>query len=755
SPAFYRPGIPRDLETICMKCLEKESRDRYESAASFAEDLRRYLDDESIVARPPTTAVRTVKWIRRNPWRFVASAALILAVAWGTQRLWRWEFYERPRLEYAAFVDFVNGVLEPAVKLDQKDLTRTPVHLRLTRSGRSGPITLVEVLNSRGYPAVLRPIQTFEVIPIYMEGLMGSQPNAEKTGETTKVEFLFTERKLAEVRARDRNGSVVWRILYDREVAEAPQDEVGARYVNIRGFNAASRSAATHIRVQRDAQGRDVKIAFYNTGEEPTPNGEGVYGYKAERNAAGHITLLTNLDREGKPAANRAGLTALAYNRDGNGRVTRVEVRDGEGRPALFDGVAAATLEHDSAGNVIRETRFGADGKLARTTGGNWALHEIARNERGDVVGRKYFRGEADGATTLVLEWKMAYDEFGHPAELGVSGTENFRRALRRDASGNVIEEKHLDPEGRVIVGEGGYAIRKRIYEFSPQGSRWIETFFDPSGEKMYGSNDSHRVITDFGPTGVLQRMIFEEFVPGKYRYYRDVILAEYDAQGNLRRNVTRHEDEKGELAITAGLRYTVMEENFDENGRVYLQWEIGCTESLGAPIFSYDIEYHRTGAWKRRTRQACDSERKPLPYISTGFGARVEEEFDTIGRLERRNETGFDEKVAGFNVRETKFSNEVLQSVAHKRSDGTAVEAVRVMINAVTLAQRKSAELKAGDQLLTVNGNPVPSAYHFTFNSFPGGWLEVLRDGQRLRIEGFEAGSIGIYLEDRAVVNP
>jgi serine/threonine-protein kinase len=57
SPAFYRPGIPRDLETICMKCLEKEPRDRYASAAAFTEDLRRFLDDES----PPTTRrTRTV-----------------------------------------------------------------------------------------------------------------------------------------------------------------------------------------------------------------------------------------------------------------------------------------------------------------------------------------------------------------------------------------------------------------------------------------------------------------------------------------------------------------------------------------------------------------------------------------------------------------------------------------------------------------------------------------------------------------------
>jgi hypothetical protein len=136
-------------------------------------------------------------------------------------------------------------------------------------------------------------------------------------------------------------------------------------------------------------------------------------------------------------------------------------------------------------------------------------------------------------------------------------------------------------------------------------------------------------------------------------------------------------------------------------------------------------------------------------------MGARTEEEFDTIDRLERMYETGFNEKVVGFNARESKFSNGALVSVSHKRSDGSAVEAVRVMITAVTPAQPKAAELKPGDQLLVVNGNPLASAYHFVFSDFPGGWMEVLRDGQRLRMEGFEAGSIGFFLEDRAVANP
>ena len=97
-PSRLNPAVPRDLETICLKCLQKEPQRRYATAADLAADLARFLDDEPIHARPVGRLERLGRWGRRNPVpALLAGALIVTSVAGLAAIVWQWRRAERAR----------------------------------------------------------------------------------------------------------------------------------------------------------------------------------------------------------------------------------------------------------------------------------------------------------------------------------------------------------------------------------------------------------------------------------------------------------------------------------------------------------------------------------------------------------------------------------------------------------------------------------------------------------------------------------
>jgi WD40 repeat protein len=123
--------VPRDLETICLKCLEKDPARRYESALALAEDLRRYAAGEPVRARPVAAWERGVRWVRRHPARaalLVVSCLAVLALTGAAVGL-----------AYNARLQTLNTDLEDAVaqtKASRDALSRLERWLRYVRDVR-------------------------------------------------------------------------------------------------------------------------------------------------------------------------------------------------------------------------------------------------------------------------------------------------------------------------------------------------------------------------------------------------------------------------------------------------------------------------------------------------------------------------------------------------------------------------------------------------------------------------------------------
>jgi serine/threonine protein kinase/tetratricopeptide (TPR) repeat protein len=124
-PRRLQPGLASDLETICLKCLQKEPCQRYESADALAEDLTHYLNNEPILARPTSHWDRGSKWVRRRPALaalVVVSTLSILATAGGG--LWYRADLNRQREVVRRRVEGVRDQAQQFVLLGEQEIRR-------------------------------------------------------------------------------------------------------------------------------------------------------------------------------------------------------------------------------------------------------------------------------------------------------------------------------------------------------------------------------------------------------------------------------------------------------------------------------------------------------------------------------------------------------------------------------------------------------------------------------------------------------
>jgi hypothetical protein len=527
-PRRRTPGLPRDLDTICQKAMEKTPARRYQTAGDFAADLRRYLRGEPILARPVGVLERMVKWVRRHPMA-AALATLLIVVAGAAGWLWRQDALQRRRDEAARQVQiehYVNvarrgGVLEGVGRLEEHQARRRYVSYRISR--RQGRVEKVEAVTGRGELSgreVHGSLTERHGRSVYIDD------NRDSPGlRECRFEYTYDDRgQISEESASDLQGRALWVFHY---TAHGPSTSTG-HFTEERGFpRSRAASGASYVAVTRTPEGWEREIRYLDGRGRPAPIQDGSYGLRQDHDARGLVQMQTLLNAEGKPMTGKNGFASVRQAFDDLGQQIESAYLGIDGRPARnADGISVIRQGYDEYGNPVEQAYFDAGGKpalhrdgYARVTktyderGGNtgWSLHgpdgkptlhsrwhytqtKMTLNERGRTRDQVYYGLDGEPTVTLpgVTKYVNTYDENGYQtsyASFGLKGEPVLdtwgvaKTVYALDKRGQRITEEYFGVDGRPITSNGGFA--KVTHEYDEHGREIGWAFFDVAGRPI------------------------------------------------------------------------------------------------------------------------------------------------------------------------------------------------------------------------------------------------------------------------------
>ncbi len=270
-PSVLVPGLDRDLEVVCLRCLEKDPSRRYASAAALAEDLDRWLRHEPLSIRPISLGERVLKWVRRRPVvaGLLAVVVLVSAVgavttAWGWRRAWT-ERAEATQLSYLASLQLAERHLDYGETSDARRLLLSqPESLRGWEWGR-----LMALAHDRLMRTNVLTMQT-NAAESWRELSLEVSPDGEW--------FAVIDRTVAEVRSVISGALVYRHESINDPIVQIAFPSIGRQFVTVqrgpilrfRNLNDGREDRALQLETEGATPGFEetpVRVAFHPDGQ--------------------------------------------------------------------------------------------------------------------------------------------------------------------------------------------------------------------------------------------------------------------------------------------------------------------------------------------------------------------------------------------------------------------------------------------------------------------------------------------------------
>ena len=520
APRLLNPSVPRDLETICLKCLEKEIARRYPTAQALADDLGRFLEGEPIRARPVGPLGRGWKWCRRRPALAGALASLSATFLLGLAGvIWQWQQTRLAnvageRREYANQIALAQSVIGSRQFERATDILngRTPERYRGWEWGwllRQCHQDLMTLTNAGGLFAVFSPDSRFLAIQgpstnILLWDLRTDKPVQSFVGHTFRygvsyAAFTPDGRQLASAGWGD--GTVrIWDVATGRELRLLPH----SNWVYSLSYHPEGKKLATGC---FDGKARIWDIERGVILAESPPNGDEVY--------------CAEFSPDGQRVAYAGGYyRGIATSRDASVRV--------------WDP---------------------ASGEVRRLDGHTQSVSRIAWSPRGDLLASVGWDGRVklwDPAATNALATLSTGD--GRGVLMGVAFSPDGRRLV-------VAGTEYQTMSGRLEVFD--VASRRRLHELVGHATGIGGVSFAPNGRLIASAGDTFKVWAAEPPPTYLSLEGHDQTV-WTVAFSTD---GNYVATGGLDQTVKLWNATNGELVKTIAVNFPAVSLAFSPEG--------------------------------------------------------------------------------------------------------------------------------------------------------------------------------------------
>lgn len=629
-PSRIDSKLPRDLETICLKCLRKEPEKRYAGAVELAEDLRRFLNFEPILARPMGRAERAARWVRRHPATVIAAASLLIALIGSGIGYGLWKQRDAAReqarivreaneekVEYFAGLVRRFGEPEGLTSLSEEDANRRLSVYRFTRKG--GTLLRIDIVNSylpNEFAYLVNPSRWVLNLDIRMDLNYLESQKSWNSRERSLHLLRDSEGKLIGEEMRDAYGQLQWGCTW------IDRDRV-CRVSEVTEQGQTRRKDTKYLRFVWSADGLAREI-WETDADGRTLQRPGQWsGARLEYDAAGSIRKLSCLDERGTETAIIGKATGVVLDRDERDRVNRIGLVDADGKPTTIplNSASQVKIRYDDSGGMEFAMFDPSDEPAALL----FTYHKYVLKFRNE--GREIERHYLGLGGTFVKGSRERFDDHGNDVESTSidaagrawmpKGQIVVRESKRYDERGALLEERwfrlapdgsfllvnlndvqtrtreqwHFDAEGKPAVNLK-FGFHRVLVRSDEKGNALETTYFDIVGQPMLSSLGRHRGTIAYNAMG------------------KPVEFAYFGTDGRMIR------DKNGNVKVTT--TYSDVGERLEE-----------CFWTLTADG-KVVVHYRRDGHGRRTEESKFDSAGRPV--LSNEDWHRIKEEYDAAG---------------------------------------------------------------------------------------------------------------------------